>query len=211
MIYDVCDLVRDVRIALDQNMTSDQLIRVKDLDTLSLEDIIRSKVEDGVRRVESMADVHLLDSGHNFGEHIFWGDRSCGWILLPDDFMRLIAFRMSDWERTVHDVVLEGDEIYVRQSSRFSGIRGCYQNPICALVMRPEGKVLEFYSCKSNEASVVRAIYLPDPHIDNCDGIEICERCYISVVYMIGSLTAAACGNADMANLMTELSKSALI
>ena len=40
MIYKIQRIVRDVRIAIDENNTSEQLIASEDIDTLSLEEII---------------------------------------------------------------------------------------------------------------------------------------------------------------------------
>ena len=55
MVYKIEVVERDVRIAIDENKTSDQLISDEDIDTLSLNDIIRSKIVEAVRRVESSA------------------------------------------------------------------------------------------------------------------------------------------------------------
>lgn len=209
MIYQVERIARDVRTALDQNNISDQLLKDEDIDTLSLEEIIRSKIEEGARRVELNAPTHFLEEGHHFGDSICRGEMGSGWILLPDDFMRLIAFRMSDWERTVYAAVSSDDPIYTRQSSRYPGIRGNIQKPVCAIVNRPEGKVLEFYSCKNENAQIDRATYLPYPTIDENDGIDICERCYRAVVYMTASLVLTAYGDAEKASLFTDLSKTA--
>lgn len=102
MVYKIEVVERDVRIAIDENKTSEQLISDEDIDTLSLNDIIRSKIVEAVRRVESSAPVHYLEEGHVFGDAIYWEENGSGWTLLPDDFMRLVAFRMSDWERTCY-------------------------------------------------------------------------------------------------------------
>ena len=51
MQYKVEDFIREVRIALDRNMSSDALAALGDTDTLALDDIIRSKVMDSVRTV----------------------------------------------------------------------------------------------------------------------------------------------------------------
>ena len=102
MVYKIEVVERDVRIAIDENKTSEQLISDEDIDTLSLNDIIRSKIVEAVRRVESSAPVHYLEEGHVFGDAIYWESNGSGWTLLPDDFMRLVAFRMSDWERTCY-------------------------------------------------------------------------------------------------------------
>ncbi|WP_290456929.1 hypothetical protein [Muribaculum intestinale] len=208
MIYKLTEIARDVRIAIDQNMTSEQLIATEDIETLSLEDIIRSKIVEAVRRVETAAPVHFLEEGHDFGDAVYWGDLESGWVLLPDDFMRLIAFRMSDWERTVYAAISVDDPLYAKQSSRYKGIRGNVQKPVCAVVNRAEGKALEFYSCNSEDAYVSRASYLPYPHIDEDDGIDISEKCYTAVVYTVAALVLTTYGEADKASAMTDLAKS---
>lgn len=68
MVYKIEVVERDVRIAIDENKTSEQLISDEDIDTLSLNDIIRSKIVEAVRRVESSAPVHYLEEGHVFGD-----------------------------------------------------------------------------------------------------------------------------------------------
>ena len=40
MIYQIAEVMRDVRIALDQNNTSEQLLADGDIDTLSLDEIV---------------------------------------------------------------------------------------------------------------------------------------------------------------------------
>ncbi|MCI6671852.1 MAG: hypothetical protein MSG77_04865 [Prevotella sp.] len=211
MVYEVKDILRDVRIAIDENKTNEQLIADEDIDTLMLDDIITSKVIDGVKRVHSEAPVYLLDGGYNFGDGIYWGEMESGWCLLPDDFMRLVVFQMDDWERAVYHAISEDDKEYQLQSSRFKGVRGTAQRPVCAVAIRPEGRALEFYSCKSTDAKVKRAVYLPYPRIDEDNGVEICERCYQSVVYMIASLALFTCESTEQGKLLLELSKSALV
>lgn len=210
MIYRIAEVARAVRIALDQNNVSEQLLNESDIDTLSLEEIIRSKIEEAARRVETAAPVHLLEEGHSFGEAVFWEKYESGWVLLPDDFMRLIAFKMSDWERTVYTAISADDPEYLKQSSRYKGIRGNVQKPVCAIVNRAEGKALEFYSCNSESAYVSRASYLPYPKVDEDGGIDISEKCYTAVVYMAAALTLLTYGEADKASAMTELSKTFL-
>lgn len=208
MIYQVTDILRDVRVALDQNNVSTPLVAEWEVDTLSLEEVIRSKIEDATRRVERHAPAAFLEEGHTFGDAVYWGDHDSGWVLLPDDFMRLIAFRMSDWERTVYNPISADDPRYGRQSSRYKGIRGNVQKPVCALVNRPEGKALEFYSCNNKSATVERGSYLPYPRIDGDDGIDICERCYEAVVYMTAALVAATYGENEKSTNLMNLSTS---
>lgn len=153
-VYHLDEIAGDVRIALDQNTTSDVLKEIGDVDTLALNDIIKSKIIEAVKRVHSSAPPYLLDGGHNFGDEVYWQKCESGWVLLPEDFMRFVVFQMSDWERAVFYPINVDDPEYEKQSSRFKGIRGTTQRPVCAISIRPEGRVLEFYSCKSQDATV---------------------------------------------------------
>lgn len=210
MVYKVDDIMRDVRVCLDQNMTSEQLLQTGDIDTLSLDDIVRSKILEAVVRVHTVAPTHLLEAGHNFGDAIFWGDLESGWVLLPHDFLRLIVFEMSDWERAVFNAITPEAPEYALQRQRVKALRGTAQRPVCALTTRPEGRALEFYSCKSEDAYVHRGQYLPYPVIDEEGGIDISERCYTAVVYAVASLVSLTLGEADKASALSELSNSAL-
>lgn len=211
MVYKVQDIVRDVRIAIDENRTSEQLITDGDVDTLSLREVIESKVEEAVRRVETAAPVHLLDGGRPFGDAVFWRGGGTGWILLPEDFMRLIIFKMSDWERAVYEPITAADARYQLQFSRYKGLRGNPQNPVVAIVSRAEGRALELFSCKDDTATVEQAVYIALPRIDSDGGIEIAERCHKAVIYEAAALTLATLGEREQAITMSDLSKRLLI
>lgn len=205
------DIVRDTRLILDLNLSSEILTEIGDVDTLSTDEVIRSKVVDAVKRVHCEAPAHLLDGGHNFGDAVYWKDNVCGWVLLPEDFMRFVVFEMDDWACPVF-VALDTDHpLYVRQSSRFHGLRGNPQRPLCFISVRPEGRVLEFYSCKSQSALVSRGVYLPYPGIDANGGIEICMRCYDAVVYTTAALASTAFGDVQNSATFFDLAKSVLL
>lgn len=210
MVYNIHDVMRDVRVCLDQNMTSEQLLATDDIDTLSLDDIVRSKILEAVVRVHSSAPTHLLEQGHNFGDAVYWGDQESGWVLLPQDFMRLIVFEMSDWERAVYAAISTTDPEYDFQRQRVKALRGTAQKPVCAIAIRPEGRALEFYSCKSENAYVRRAQYLPYPKLDRDEGIDICERCYTAVVYAAASLVLLTLGESEKSSALSEISQTAL-
>ena len=202
--------MQDVRICLDQNMASDALIESGDIDTLSLDEIIKSKILEAVQRVHRDAPNYLLEGGHNFGDAVYWRDLESGWVLLPKDFLRLVVFEMDDWEQAVYQAISTDDPEYEKQRSRFKGIRGTAQRPVCAIAIRPESRVLEFYSCKSKNAQVSRAMYIPYPKIDEDNGVDICERCYNAVVYTAAGLTLLTCGEVEKGNSVSELAQTFL-
>lgn len=211
MIYRLPEIARDVRIAIDENNTSEQLIVDKDIDTLSLNEIVISKIVEAVERIIKEAPTHLLDGGVPFGDAVFWRDNGSGWILLPEDFMRLLIFKMSDWERPVYEPITAADPEYQLQFSRYKGLRGNPQKPVVAIVSRAEGHALELFSCKHTTATVEQAVYFPFPRVDCNGGIEIPERCYRSVVYEAASLVLQTIGQQDGAVKLSELSKELLI
>ena len=214
MIVQAEEMARAVRVAIDMNRGDEPLIMEGDCDTLSFDEIIYAKLADAVRLVEMEAPLFMLESGHDFAERdscssVFWGEDGKGFIILPEDFMRLICFRMSDWRRAVFEAISEGDPRYALQSSRFRGICGNVERPVVAIVRRGEGTVLEFYSCRDDRATVAQASYLPLPGIDRDGGIDVAGDCYRAAVYRAASLALASVGD-QLSTPMLEISKSLL-
>lgn len=224
MIFRIDKILQDVRICLDENRIDEALLQTGDEDTLSLDEMIRSVVVEAVDRVHMAAPYYLLGQGHNLMDALYdnednlvrrtpsvhWGTLESGWIVLPDDFMRLVVFEMSDWERPVYAVITPESPMFDRQRSRVKALRGTAQRPVCLLCVRPEGKVLEFYSCKSTNATVTRAVYMPHAMMDDRGGVDISERCYDAVVYTAAGLTLNRCKEADKAAVLMELAKTYL-
>lgn len=195
MIWQVEDFLREVRTAIDENAHRDELALEADSDTLDLDGIIRSKIEEAVRFVVSSAPSELLDGGVPFADSVCWSDEFRGWTLLPDDFFRLVLFRMSDWTRPVYEAISASDARYSLQHSRFAGVRGNPQKPVVAIVQSPTGRRLEFYSCKDSSAKALQAVYIPYPRIDADGGIDIPERLFSAAVYEAAGLTLQAIGS----------------
>ncbi len=201
-------MARAVRVAIDMNRGDEPLLMEGDSDTLTLDETIHAKLADAVRMVEMEAPAIMLESGHDFGgDGVFIGKDGKGFVVLPDDFMRLVAFRMSDWHRTVHDAIDENSPEYAMQSSRWKGICGNPEKPVCAIVRRPEGKVLEFYSSRDDTAEVTQASYVPRPRIDAVGGIDVAEDCYRAAVYRAAALVLSSLGD-GLSTTMLEISKS---
>ncbi len=103
MRYAVGEIVRDVRVALDENEVQTALI-AGDSDSLQLDGLIMQKILHAIRDISLTAPVAMLsDAPQMAAGPITWGDGeyACGSVALPDDFLRLVAFRMSDWQRSV--------------------------------------------------------------------------------------------------------------
>ena len=213
MIYDVNELKREIRIALDQNKSSEPLRDLGDIDTLSFDDIVGSKIADAAKIVILHAPIHLLGSGIPFGKGIEWKSaegHGSGSVLLPDDFLRLVVFQMSDWGRAVSEAISPSDAQYALQSSRFPGVRGCPQKPVVAIVNTGVGMMLEFYSCTGGEGvGIKQATYIPKPRILD-ETIELSHKIKDAVVYYSAYMVAVTMGQSEQAQQLLNISQSLL-
>lgn len=205
MEYPVEQLVREAKVAIDENVSSEALTALGDLDTLTLDEILLSKVEDAARLVEEGAALYLLDAGKPFGASVEWESQEgygAGKVNLPSDFMRLVTFRMSDWYKPVTEAITEDHPLYIQQSSRYLGVRGNPERPVVAIVHGAAGQVLEFYSCLAGpgvRVSVAR--YLPIPTIKE-GSIDLCPKLERAVVYRLASMACAIVGHSELAALL---------
>lgn len=210
MIVQAEEMSKDVRVVVDMNRNSAPLLDEEDIDTVSFDEIIRARLCDAVRMVEMEAPLNMLEQGHLFGESVTWLEDGKGWTLLPSDFMRLVAFKMSDWRYPISEAITQDDPKYSRQWSRWKGVCGNPERPVVALVNRAEGRVLEFFSCRDDTATVDQAVYVPIPQIDEDGGIDVSEKCYQAAVYRAAALALASVGD-QLSTTMIELSKSMLV
>lgn len=211
MDYSVTDLVAEVRVALDLNCVDTQLISDNDRDTLLIDRLIESKLPHAARIVETAAPAHLLDSGKAFGASIGWpADVGVGYgiIHLPDDFMRLVCFQMSDWCRPVTEAITEESPLYDLQRGSVASLRGNPENPVVAITKQPVGLVLEFYSCtQGSSVTLRRARYIPVPRIVS-GGINLCEKLKGAVVHYCAHLVADATQHFEQSAALLKVSQS---
>ena len=192
-------LIEQVKVAIDENVSSEDLAALGDTDTLALEDIILSKVPDGARLTVLDAPHWMLGTGVDFsGEPITWHG-TAGHVTLPSDYLRLVMYKMSDWSYGVTNAIGEDSADYLLQSSRWLGIRGNAERPVVAIVHHRGLKVLEFYSCLDATAVIARAEYIPVPEVTGDGTIALCPLLLRPTVYRIAELTALAVGAADTA------------
>lgn len=234
MNVSVDKIVKDVKVAIDMDNTNIGLLDAGDVDALALEDLVKSKIEDGVRLTHMEAPVTLLDWGHTLpdteptdstesetvptdstmkgfaGSGISWGKNNSGVLILPDTFMRLIVFQMSDWEMPVYQAIdAREPSINAMVHSKWAGVSGNPENPVCVIVQRAEGLALEFYGCEGKTATIKQGVYLPFPKINDSGQIDICEKCYSAAVYRIAALVLATYGDQQSATL-ADMSKALL-
>ncbi len=208
-------LATQVKAVMDRNMESATLDSLGDVDTLSIDEIIKTAIPKAARIVEMEAPFHLLGRGEPFTGTVYWPKAvgvGSGHIQLPDDFMRLVCFQMSDWVRPANETITIEDPRYAMQQSDFDGIKGNPHNPVVAIVPWSTGLELEFYSCKAGSGVTVRrARYLPIPKVSGTGDaatVNISEKLEDAIVYYAAGLAATTLGMADMASSLITHAKS---
>ena len=204
--YAVEGLVREVKVILDRNQENAELIP-EDSDTLTQGEIIKSRLVEATKIVESNAPLSML-SGYQIGTKgtlvlSLSNGLYVGKVSLPKDLMRLLSVKMSDWERPAK-IIGETDDEYLFQSSRF-GVRGNPQRPIAAIVQGSDGDLeLELYSSSQSDATL-SCTYIPNPYIDN-GVIFMCKKLKEAILYMTASLVSVSLGDGDTAARLKSVS-----
>lgn len=202
----VSEIVTEVKIILNENIAHDPVLSV-DANQLELEEMIRARIVDAVRLIHESAPSDMLDDGIDIASSPVTLQDGSGYIALPADFMRLVIFQLETWSRPVVTPISDTDPRYFMQKSRFLGIRGGTDKPVCAITTGVNGRVLEFFSIAPGTTAVIlKAKYLPLPTIEN-DAIKICKKLKAPIQYECAGLTALSFKD-EIAKSFFEIAKS---
>lgn len=204
MIYKTEEITEMVRVLLDHAKESGTLFALDDADALGIETIIRSKIEPGTRIVLTLAPAEQIDTAVPLHGSLSWRGEpgiGMGLLRLPDDYLRLLSVKLSDWQRPAR-IISETDPEYAWQSSRYLGVKGNPDRPVAALVRYPEGLCVECYSSiGGEEVTLERGLYVREPEIVG-DCIDLPFRLVGSIIRMIASMACLTLGDATTASLM---------
>ena len=170
----------------------------------SLDEVIKSKILESVEQIYKTASWHLLD-GMPITEPKFEINTNLSATLqLPKDFLRLVAVQISDWKFTVNTYAMEDSPIHRRQLNIHS--RGTADKPICVLCKNNDGDYLELFSAVSNEATLIKSLYVAKPEFSEIKyqlRLSICEKLETSIYYRIAGLTLMTFGDTRANELIT--------
>lgn len=90
-----------------------------------------------------------------------------GYVQLPDDFIRLVSFKMGEWSRAVTDPITEDHPKYNLQKNVY--LRGKPVKPVAVIrniYDSSSKKILEYYSVVSSH-TIERAMYVKSDVAEN--------------------------------------------
>lgn len=198
--YAVSDLVKEVKVLLDRNQESAGLLAPSDSDTLSQAELIESKIVDAARIILSDAPEDMVE-GTSCTNDVTWTDDSNGYyvgkMVLPTDMLRILSVKAEDWNRPA-EIISESDDVYKYQNCKY-GVKGNPERPIAAIVHTANGKSIELYTSKKQDATLA-FIYVQIPSITTEQKISLPSILKDAILYMAGYLTCISLGDTDTAS-----------
>lgn len=99
-------------------------------------------------------------------------------LTLPDDFLRLVAVRMTDWDCTLYEITGMDNTRTSRERNGRDGAGGNPERPVALMDHGRDGRRrLRLYRSKAG-SEVGTALYLPMPAINHDDTLWIPQRLY---------------------------------
>ena len=197
--YAVSDLVKEVKVLLDRNQESAGLLTPDDTDTLSQAELIESKIVDAASIILSDAPEDMVE-GTACMNAVTWEDSNdyyVGKMILPTDMLRILSVKAEDWTRSA-TIISESDDAYKYQNCKY-GVRGNPERPIAAIVHTTNGKSIELYTSKKQNATLA-FIYVQVPSVTTEKKIMLPSILKDSIIYMAGYLTCISLGDTDTAS-----------
>lgn len=138
-----------------------------DLEGQVIEDpTIDEILDDTVTELLLMLPVHLVnntslntDISGSMG-NVYAIDDNLGYVILPDTFLRLSSFKMSQWHRPVLVPISELHPDYILQTNQYT--RGGIAKPVAVLKTFGEEKRLYYYSVTDNNHEVDHLNYIAE-------------------------------------------------
>ncbi len=198
--YLVSDLIKEVKIVLDRNDESDEVIDSKWLDTLTQGKLIDELLLKGIRTIEQLAPAELVEGVTDISPKVTWSSNNNGNLVgrleIPANVMRVLFVKASDWSRPAK-IISDTDDEYAWQSNMY--VCGNTQNPIAALTRKGQKKILELYTSKSESATVDLSYVILPSYTTEGDYkyVTFSRLLEDAVVYMVASLVCDSLGDSE--------------
>ena len=204
------ELIKKVRITMDENSSSSRLAAIKDIDSLQLDDLIRESIVAGVKYVHSNADVtELTDDVTEDGslssveEETIGTEKYIQYIDCPSDFHVLSSIKMSRWKKPVRILSSLNNVNEDMELCPYYGIGSDKESPAVYLTERNSKRVFMACSCEEAGSVLETFRYLPLPSIKE-GKIKIINGREDDCAYAIAYNVFMSLGDANMASAMLE-------
>lgn len=175
-------------------------------DTVKLDEYIKSAIPDAVNIIIANSPVRCVNKKLGPTSGVVSGDNGREYIILPDDYVSLIAFKLSGWKRMVAVLYPITSEEYKIQSNEFT--RSGTHKPMCFLNYSKTGqRILEYYAIGTANPTVVDT-FVYEGKYESEEGIDLStnDPLAIAICYMCASLVYSIFENEKTAKEMQIIS-----
>lgn len=152
--------------------------------TLPLRHLVRKYLPIAAVDILDRASIPEIDTLSSFAARPVKTGSDSGRIPLPDDFLRLAAFRMPDWEADETDVT-DGRLLISRCKGRIPDVlrrMRTSRNPYLRISRHSGGLCLHFYGTGNPDSVPARALYVARPRWRSDHSISLPETLYPRIV-----------------------------
>jgi hypothetical protein len=167
-------LINLVKIKLDELVPEGEGVKY-DLETEPnisdpLDLYINGLLDESATNLLQVAPKHLCPVSQSENVATANTDEKTGYVKVPDDYLRLYSFKMTEWEREVNDPITTDDPKYKMQSSLY--VRGGVAKPILVITHKYISdaiyRIFEYYSVNSAH-TIERFLYIPETAAEDLD------------------------------------------
>lgn len=195
------DIVSKVRSIMNE-IGEDANTSLLEEDTIKIDEYIKSCIPEAVALVIQNSPNRCVNPKSSSSPSVTNNNDGTGSIVLPDDFISLIAFKMNGWKRIVSKAFDMDSEVYKAQGN--PATRAGKFKPVCILAYNDSGKrTLEYYSIGSGETPRVE-MFVYEAKYKEGDNLNMDEGnpLFGAVCYMCASLVYSIFENPNTAKEM---------
>jgi len=129
-------LIASVKVKIDEMMAQSEGTQYNpdNSDNSNIIDLyINSLLDEAAKHIHQTAPIHIINPSENDATLVTASDKT-GYIDLPDNYLRMVAFKLSGWTQEVTKPILASDPRYKRQ--KYAAIRGGAAKPVCVINSR---------------------------------------------------------------------------
>ena len=182
MVVSQADLIRMVRIKMNEDPRSDDIATGIGHSGLMLDSVISSVANEEIEKALEVTVFTGFDDLQRLKGEITV-KRGVGLLRLPEDFHRLVELKVSGWEEPVTEAEPPTGSGYWRRKSASMSVRGTPSSPRAYIVKDVEGAMLELHPCETG-AVVEYGDYVSNPWKVPAGSYYVPDR-------MIGTVTTA--------------------
>lgn len=181
-------LINKIKTRIDEVCASgDTIIAVGVENTKPYDSIIEELLDESALEILLKAPFYRLNISRGTMTATEDGsDNRIGYLTLPEDFLRLVSFRMSEWQRPVTEFAMQGDEVALRQSNKY--LRGGVAKPVAVLSKEDTGYKATYYSVNSSH-TVSEFLYIKRDKAQNIADSQLVDAmCWLCAAKTLGVL-----------------------